>query len=135
MKHFSQRPLTQGLAAVDRLEEQELFLKVRREIRQVENLREPRSSEAEPPCGFGLILNLAAEDRLPDLVGKGQCDGDAGGAVHGLGDDDGNESLLSSVPDPMELAVYDSSCLAHSRKHLVSYVVAICRKPVAVVQR
>ncbi len=42
--HSSQRPLTHGLASVDRFEEEDLFLKVRREIRKVEDLGEPRPS-------------------------------------------------------------------------------------------
>ena len=113
-KHSSQRSPTQRLAAIDRLEKQDLLLQVWREIRQVEDLGEARPSEAELPCGIGLILNLPAEDRLPDLVGVCECDGDARGAVLRACRRDGDKPLLSSVPNPMKCAVYDSPA---SRTH------------------
>ena len=106
-KHSSQRPLTQRLAAVDRLEKQDLLLEVRGEIRHLQDLSEPRPRQPELPCSVGLILNLSAKDAQADFVGESECDGDARGMVHRALRQDGDESLSSSVPDPMKLAVHD----------------------------
>ena len=113
-KHSSQRSPTQRLAAVDCLEKQDLLLEVRGEIRHLQDLREPRPRQPELPCSVCLILNLPAEDRLPDLVSVCEGDGDARGAVLRARRRAGDKPLLSSVPNPMKRAVYDSSA---SRTH------------------
>ena len=52
-------------------------------------------------------LNLPAKNALSDFVGESECDGDARGILHRALRQDGDKPLLSSVPDPMKLAVHD----------------------------
>src|SRR5271169_5649798 len=74
----------------------------------MEDLGEARPSEADPPRGFGLILDLPVSDRPPDLVGEGERDGNAGGPVLRACRPQRIKPLLSCVPDSVKLAIYYS---------------------------
>jgi hypothetical protein len=73
------------LDAIERLKFEQLPLKVRREQRQVHDLRDPRSGQPEPPGHLGPVRNQAAIDRVLDVIRERQHAGDLRGPSDRLG--------------------------------------------------
>ena len=72
VRHRPQGPLAERLDPIDRLERKDALLKVGRELKEVQDLRDPGAREAELPGGVGAVGVVAAVDGGFKAVRPGQ---------------------------------------------------------------